>query len=186
MIRNRSAGMLIFATLALHGCATTLRTPEDVRQYAGIARGVEYTRESGFQVGEGLTTLVRTALSASSVETPALVDAIDELEVATYRTEAWTLPQKPVVLQPSDFSGWDPLVTMQTERSENFLALGRGRGDSIRHLLLVVDGGAKLTVVRVEGYLDDVVEQAMKFALDRAERPDLIDGAERNLAAPAE
>lgn len=186
MIRKHSAGMLIFATFALHGCATTIRTPEDVRQFAGTARGVEYSRESGFQVGEGLTTLLRTALSASSVETAALVGAIDELEVATYRTEAWTLPQKAVALQASDFSGWDPLVTMQTEREENFLALGRGRGDSIRHLLLVVDGGAKLTVVRVEGYLDEVVEQAMKFALDRAERPDLIDDAEKHLAAPAE
>lgn len=186
IIRKLAVPSTLFATVLLCGCATAIRTPEDVRQYAGSARGVEYTREAGFEVGEGLTSLIRTAVSASNAETPAILDAIDELEVATFRTEAWTLPQKPVALQASSFAGWDPLVTMQTQRDENFLMLGRGRGDSIRHLLMVVDGGAQMTVVRLEGYLDDIVEQAMAFALNRAERPDLIDDAQKELAAPAE
>ena len=70
-------------------------------------------------------------------------------------------------------------------RLDGFAALGRsfggfflsepGRDGSIKLLLFVVGDEDDLVIIRLKGRLDEFIEEAIRFAFEQANRPDLAD-----------
>jgi len=158
----------------LASCATGFRSPEAVRDHVSSLTGVPYVDESGFTVGRSALVMTRLAPDVAGEETPAVIEALEDLRIGTYRAEREPSDGPPDRrLGPDDFRAYDPVFAVKAKSGEDVLLLSRGRGSSVRQLLLVIDGTRKLTVVQVRGDLDEILDAVLRYALGKAERSDL-------------
>jgi hypothetical protein len=158
----------------LAGCATGFGSPEAVRDHVSSLTGVPYVDESGFTVGKSALAMTRMALDLAGEETPAVIEDLKDIRVGIYRAERGPsdgLPDRR--LGPDDFRAYDPLFAVKAKSGEDILLLTRGRGGSVRQLLLVIDGVRRLTVVQVRGDLDEILAAVLQYALGKADRSDL-------------
>lgn len=171
----------------LAGCATGFGSPEAVRDHVSSLTGVPYVDESGFTVGRSALVMTRMALDVAGEEPPAVIEALKDIRVGIYRAERE--PSDGSVdrrLGPDDFRAYDPVFAVKAKSGEDVLLLSRGRGGSVRQLLLVIDGMRKLTVVQVRGDLDEILDAALRYSLGKADRSDLAPLALDALAGGSE
>ncbi|HKQ59717.1 MAG TPA: hypothetical protein VJS92_00450 [Candidatus Polarisedimenticolaceae bacterium] len=162
------------ALLAGTGCVG-FRGPEDVRREMVRASGVELEREVGLSVGPAMLGLVR--LFSSEEEIP--LRGVRSVQVGVYavRDRAAARP-----LGSGDFPGWDPLVHV-VDGSDQVWVLARTREQALRALLVVVVEPDEWTVVRLRGRdLKPMIAEAVRYALDEADHPELYPPTRAELA----
>jgi hypothetical protein len=118
--------------------------------------------------------MTRLALDVAGEETPAVIESLKDVRVGVFRAEGGSAEGTPERrLGPGDFRAYDPVFAVKAKSGEDVLLLTRGRGGSVRQILLVIDGARKLTVVQVRGDLDEILEAVARLALAKADRSDL-------------
>ena len=168
---------VLCAALTISGCIIPFNGPGDIRRDIQSATGQEYDSTFALTVGRSGMALARWAVRRSSEEPPIPLEGIRKVEIGMYEAEdpPDRLPAEPGVTA-SLFPSYSPMVEVGENDGENVLVLSEPRRDgSIRRLLIVVDEGEELVIVRLTGDLDAFLEQAIAFAFEQAERPDLTD-----------
>ena len=177
---HRWAG--IAALLWLGGCAG-FSNPDAVSEHVNRVTGVAYERQGGLTVGRSAVQLARLGVTAAGEESPAMLENLKDLQVGIYRASVSTSKEMGGSLSVDDFSPYEPVVALQVETGEDILLVARSSRGKIRELLLVIRGGKDMTIVQLRGDLEDFLEQAVKLAFGRAERPDLTAPTLDSLAA---
>ncbi|MGB5814282.1 MAG: hypothetical protein WBH85_16495 [Thermoanaerobaculia bacterium] len=172
------------ALLWLGGCAG-FSNPDAVTEHVSQVTGVAYERQGGLTVGRSAVQLARLGVTAAGQESPAMLENLKDIQVGVYRASGATSEVTGRSLRVGDFSAYEPVVALQAETGEDILLLSRLSRGTIRELLLVIHGGEGLTVVQLRGDLEDLLEEAVKLAFGRAERPDLAAATLDSLAAPS-
>jgi hypothetical protein len=164
----------ILSSFLVWGCATGLRDPDAVRDHVTALTGVEYSRERGLEIGKGAMMLGKIAVEAAGAETPDALAGLREVRYAQFRPyPSVTDRQRAVRIQADDFRAYDAVVTFQSKQGEDVLLLSRGSRDSIKELLLVLDGPERLAVVQLRGDLEEILEHAVRLAFSKVDRDDL-------------
>jgi hypothetical protein len=158
------------------GCILPFNGPSGVRRDIQAATGREYDRSFALTVGRSGVALARWAVRKAG-EDDIPLEGLRKVEIGIY--EVRDRSDQPST--GSDFTAilwptWRPLVEMHPDQGENVLILSEARSDgSIKRLLFLVENEDQLVIVRLKGRLDHFIEQAMRYAFEQADRPDLID-----------
>lgn len=161
--------------LAAGGCIMPFNGPAGARRDVQRITGREYDCTFAVTVGRSGLALVRWATKDSGDEEFPL-KGLRKVEVGVYevRDTAGGVPEG-AELTAAPWIGWTPIVEMHPEDRENVLVLAETRSDgSTRRLLFVVESDDELVIVRLKGRLDRFIEEAIRFAFQEADRPDLI------------
>ena len=172
--------ILALAALALSATACWFHGPGEIRKGIAEATGTTYSQEIGLTLGRTSMAIARLGLRTANDEDIPRLKGIRKVQVGIYHPVSATpeaLEQRPIA--PAVLPGWAPIVRMH-EDGENVLVMIRQRRDRIRGMLVIVDDGEELVVVRMYGRLDDVLQEAMKLGFDEADRPDLYAPALKN------
>ncbi len=162
--------------LSAAGCIMPFNGPGGVRRDVQEATGREYDRTFALTIGRSGLALIRWAVHDEGDE-PLPLEGLRKVELGVYKVRhcPGEVERQPV-LAASSWPGWRPVVEMHGEEGENVLVLAEaGGGGSTERLLLVVENQEELIVVRLSGSLDEFIEQAMRYALEQADRRELID-----------
>lgn len=165
--------LAILAGLALTtqpGCMPW-RGPDDIARVIERGTGERYDRETGLTLGRLSLAVARWA----SDDEDAMLQGLRKLEVGVYRPTRDS--GAPATLSARSFPGWTPIAEVRTEPSERLLILADSPDPTIRGLLIVVVEEDELTVVRLRGRLDAILEQAVRQAFDEVDRSDLTEPA---------
>lgn len=178
MRRPRLVAIAVAQTALLNACIIPFNGPGDVRRDIESLTGSRYDRSLGLTVGRSGIALARWAIRhAEDEEIP--IEGIRKVEIGIYTLEDGTGPQVP--LSPSDWPGWTPMAEVHQgdgqDASVLVLSMAGEQEGSIRRILLVVDHGDRLAIVRLSGRLEKFIEQAIAFALKETDNPALIEPA---------
>ena len=88
MIARQLAWAVLAAVVLVSGCAPVYKSPAAVRDHVAVVTGTPYTDESGFVLGRTALILARTALDAGGVDTPGVLEDLEDLQVGVYRGQA--------------------------------------------------------------------------------------------------
>lgn len=158
------------------GCVMPYNGPNGVRREVQQATGRHYDKTFAVTVGRSALAVARWAIDEDE-EAEEILKGLKKVELGLYeaqsgREEAGGSGAVTAGILP----GWSPLVELHAEAGEHVLVLSEsGRDGSIRRLVVLVEDGRELIIVRIKGDLDRIVEEAIRYAFDQAERPDLAD-----------
>jgi len=172
-MRNQWCARAVTALLAgsLAGCVG-FRGPVDVHREVRETTGVRYEREMGLTLAGPALALTQWAVDRYADEDVPDLSGLRKVQVGIY--EARPEGRKPGRrLQAGDFPTWEPMVEVNGEDGEQAFVLVRREDEAIRMLLVVVDDTDELVIVRLKGHLDTILEDAVRFGLAEAERPEL-------------
>ena len=161
--------------LCLATCASCIgfRGPEDLRRDLVQATGVELDREVAVSVGRMGVMLVRWFTPEDEIP----LKGVRRVQVGVYEvTDFGDGGYERGAVTPPELPGWDPVVRVQEDDESVFVML-RQEEDAIRGMLVVVADADEWVLVRIKGKLQNVVEEAMRMAFDKAEHPDLYEPA---------
>ena len=168
-----SAASIALLYLGAGAACIGFQGPEDLRRDIVQATGVELHRESGVSVGRMGVALVRWFTPEDEIP----LKGVRRVQVGVYRvTDASDADPAAELLGMPALSDWEPVVHLR-ERDENVLVMLREENESIRGVLVVVMEDDEWVLVRIRGKLQRIVEEAMRLAFDRTDRPDLYDPA---------
>jgi len=173
---KRLAWIVPVLALGLAGCVR-LHGPEDVtRRLSGVA-GVDLEQEVGFTVTRSGIWLAKKGLKWSDEEDIPSLDGLKRVEVGVYQVAEEREPGARLSMDLFPRS-WLPWVRVQDDDEEVFVLVHNdGRAEEIDAMLVVVAAADEWVVVRMRGDLDRIMEDAIRLALDQAERPDLTERA---------
>jgi hypothetical protein len=164
----------VLSLTTLAACAPW-RGPDDVARVVSRGTDARYDRESGLTLGRFGLSMARWAVEEDE---DVFLDGLRKIEVGVYRrTDERTTP---LALSAASFPDWTPIVEVRTDPEERVLILGDAPEGAIRGLLIVVAEEDELTVVRMRGRLDAILDQAVVRAFDQVGREEL---AEPSIAA---
>ncbi len=166
----------IALVLTTGGCIMPFNGPAGVRRDIEEVTGKEYGQSFALTVGRSGMALTRWIVKKAEEE-PLPIEGIKKVEIGIYevRDEPVPSPAAPDITT-LQWPEWSPLVEIHGENGEIVVVLSEaGKGGSIRRLLLVIENDKQLVIVRLKGRLDQLIEEAMKYALEQADRPDLVD-----------
>jgi hypothetical protein len=167
---------ILALALTAGGCIIPFNGPAGARRDVQAATGREYDRTFALTVGRSGVALARWAVRKAG-EDDIPLEGLRKVEIGIY--EVRQRPDQPSTgseFTAAQWPTWSPLVEMHPNQGENVLILSEpGRDGSIKRLLFLVENEDQLVIVRLKGRLDHFIEQAMKYAFEQAERPDLID-----------
>lgn len=172
--------LLAVSLVALSGCIPW-RGPDDVARVVERETGGRYDRESGLTLGRCGLTIARWVVDDEDVP----LQGVHKLEVGVYtRTRTGEAGR----LDAASFPDWSPLVEVR-EDDERVLVLSAPKdGEKLRRLLIVVEDGEELSVVRLRGHLEHTLAQALDMAFDEVDKPNLtaptLAALERETAGP--
>ncbi len=169
----RALAAVALAAAAL-GCVT-LRGPDDVARRVALETGNEYVRESGLTVGRTGMAIARWAVRHDEDADGIPIRGIRKVEIGV-----WTVSKgggaRGAGPTAAGLPGWSPLVAMRDADGESVLVLSKADGAGrIRKMLVVVEDGEELVVVRMRGDLEGALEQAVRYALRESDREDLVE-----------
>lgn len=164
-MRRLSRGLVIGACLASGLACITFRGPEDLRRDLARANGARLDRQTGVTIGRFGMMLAHWFTAEDDVS----LEGVRKVQVGVYR-----------VLEPAgespgrlpELPGWRSAVRVH-EDGEDVHVLLRQDGEQVHGLLVVVMDRDEWVLVRVRGRLQRIVEEAMRMAFDRTERPEL-------------
>jgi hypothetical protein len=165
---------MAFVTLlpgTLAGCVG-FRGPADVHREVRETTGVAYEREMGLTLGGPALALTQWAAERYVEEDIPDLSGLRKVQVGIYEAPpGGAAPRRS--MEADDFPTWEPLVEIRDRDDEHVLVMVRRRDDTIRMLLVVVDEPDELVIVRLKGYLDTILEDAVRFGLQEVDRPEL-------------
>lgn len=172
-MRLRAWTMALMALLsgALAGCVG-FRGPADVHREVRETTGVAYEREMGLTLGGPALAMARWAADRYVEEDIPDLSGLRKVQVGIYEAPPGGGAARRSV-QAHDFPTWEPLVEVSDGDEEHVLVMVRRRDEAIRMLLVVVDEPDELVIVRLKGYLDTILEDAVRFGLQEVDRPEL-------------
>ena len=96
-----------------------------------------------------------------------LLQGLTKVQVGIYRVES--RPESPGEMELSrvTMAHWEPMVNVK-EGDEDVLVLLKRKKGQVREMLVVVNDQDELTIVRMKGRLDQVLEEAAAFGQDEA------------------
>jgi hypothetical protein len=169
--------LAIIVSLAVVTTGCWFHGPGEIRREIAETTGREYSQEIGLTLGRTSMAIARLGLKAVDDEDVPSLKGIRKVQVGIYHPVSGALAaQDGSPLGVDAFPTWEPVVRMR-DGGENVLVLIQERRDRIRGMLVIVDDGAELVVVRMRGRLDNVLQDAMKLGFDQADRPDLYEPA---------
>jgi hypothetical protein len=168
--------VILAVVFAAGACIMPYNGPGDIRRDIQSVTGKEYDRSFALTVGRTGMALARWAIRKWD-EDDIPIEGIRKVEIGIYEVRDGSLRHATgSSISSSQWPDWSPMVEMRGEGGENILVLSEAkRNGSIKRLLIVVDEEDELMIVRLTGRLDDFMEQAMAYAFDQADRPDLTD-----------
>ncbi len=177
---RRALPLLIVAVFGATGCKQTPSTATVRRQLENEIPGARFERDSHVRLGRFALALVkpivRWALDADD-EARRIVTAIDRVEVSTYRVLAMpeSIPTRVLTRLEGRMRerGWSQMVRESDGRDGTWVFSLTSEDGDIRGLLVVELDASELTIVGVEGRLDEVLAQAI--ADDPEELSGLLD-----------
>ncbi len=167
--------LVLLALLALTtGCGLVVSNGDFSDEVRALRRnGVELAAEESLHVGPVLMALGRQFASAEDDPdaelAAAAMKAISSVDVGVFRvTHA---PANIGLLLPSFAGdGWEPIVRMRS-KTENAQVLVREKGGKLRGLMVAALDGEELTLVRLHGDLEPLLEIAVAGGLTRDDGP---------------
>jgi hypothetical protein len=173
-MKNFVGPMLMIAVLFGTGCFR-LGGPDAVSQQLSREAGVELDQEFGFTVTRGGVWLAKKSLRWVD-DVDVSLDGLRRVEIGVYtvrdrdESRAGSLGEH---LFPAEWSTW---VHVQDDDSEVFVMVKQGETpEQIRGMLIVVAEDEEWVVVSMKGKLEKVLEDALRFAFDQTDRPDLYE-----------
>jgi len=150
--------------------ACSLRGPEGIRRDISRSTGCTYDREFGMTIGRIGLAVARLAMDEDD-ETEALIRGLTKVQVGVYRVES--RPQDPGDLELGRISmaSWEPMMSMKEDDEAVLILLKRKKG-KVREMLVVVSEEEELTIVRMKGRLDEMLEEAARFGREEARQGD--------------
>ena len=167
----RRPGRIALAAWSAVCAACMFHGPEDLRHDLEHKTGVELDREAGITLGRLSLAIARLATDGDEVP----LRGLRKVEVGVYEVSSPDdegAERAPIVLPEPP--GWQTVVRLR-EEGDDVLVLVEPREEGIRRLLIVVADEQEWVLVRVRGRIEGMLEQAMRAALDGADRPDLYE-----------
>ncbi len=171
---SRAARLVALGALTAALAVSCIRPtgPGDLKRQLSAEAGVRLDKQVGVTVTRSGIWLARKAMAMSEEPMPDL-RGLRRVEVGVYEVaDLRRGHDAPVPLGRDLFPDWHPLVSISDDESEVRLFVLE-RGGEVRKMLLVVAEPDEWVLVRLSGRLERVLEQAMEFAFDEADRPDL-------------
>jgi hypothetical protein len=167
LLRLFPAALLIILVAAP---ACSLRGPEGIRREISRSTGYEYNREFGMTLGRIGLAVARLAMGEDDAD-KRILRGLTRIQVGVYQVDE--RPQNPGDLELGRISmaSWEPMMSVKEEDEDVLILLKRKRG-SVREMLVVVSENDELTIVRMKGKLDQVLEEAAQFGREEAHRQD--------------
>ncbi len=160
--------VLLLILMAAPACS--LRGPEGIRRDIASSTGCRYDREMGMTLGRIGLAVARMALDEDDEEQRILRD-LTKLQVGIYRVESRPADTGDMELGRISMAHWEPMVNLK-EGDEDVLVLLKRKKGRVREMLVVVNERDELTIVRMKGRLDQVLEEAAAFGKDEARQGD--------------
>lgn len=163
---------------ALFSVSCILRGPGELRRELSSAAGVELDREIGLTLGRTSTWLARRILKWSG-ESEVSLRGLHKIQVGVYEVRGVRpghAERTPLTL--NDLPDWTPIVQLHEDDADVFV-LTQENGIHIRKMLLVVADDDEWVIVKLGGKLDLIIEDALRLALDEADRPELYEDTRR-------
>lgn len=149
--------------------------PGGVKRELSREAGVKLDQELGITVTRSGIWLARQILKWTDEgdEIPEL-KGLRRVEVGIYNVEDYRRGHDEMVALDAGTFGpdWTPLVRV-VEDNETVQVMTKERDGELRGMLVVVAEEDEWVIVRMRGRLDRIVESAMEFAFDQADRPEL-------------
>jgi len=155
---------LLIILMAAPACS--LRGPEGVRRDIARSTGYEYSCEMGLTIGRIGLAVARMALDEEDEEL-RLLEGLTKVQVGIYQVES--RPRKPgdLKLGRTHLANWEPMANVKEDDEDVMVLLKRKKGQ-VREMLVVVSDRDELTIVRMKGRLDQVLEKAVAFGREEA------------------
>ncbi len=155
--------VLLLILMAAPACS--LRGPEGIRRDIARSTGYEYSREMGMTIGRIGLAVARNVLDEE--EELRLLEGLTKIQVGIYQVESRPREPGDLKLGRSYMANWEPMANVREDDEDVMVLLKRKKGQ-VREMLVVVSDRDELTIVRMKGRLDDVLEEAVAFGRDEA------------------
>lgn len=186
-MRRFAVPMLALVAAALAAGCIRPHGPEDLRRELSYTSGVRLDRQLGITVTRSGVWLARMGLNIAGEDVP--IRGLRRVEVGIYTVKGlrpgWETAGP---LRIPELDDWTPLARVR-DGGDDALVLVDDRRGRMKQMVVIATDDEEWVIVRLRGNLDRIVEDAMRFAFDQADRPDLYERSreERGLdAAPAE
>jgi hypothetical protein len=165
----------ISASLISFGCIRAIG-PEDVTRELSQYAGVDLRQEVGITVTRSGIWLAKKSLKWSD-ETEISLDGLRRVEVGVYEVTGMRDEEDRPALSLEQFpTRWAPWVRVQDEGEDVFVLVREGKKPAeIDGMLVVVTSDDEWVVVRMRGKLERIMEDAIRLALDQADKPELTE-----------
>lgn len=150
--------------------ACSLRGPEGIRRNISRSTGTEYSREFGMTLGRIGLTVARLALDENDEE-QALLRGLTKVQVGVYQVESRQQDPGDLELGRISMANWEPMMSVH-EGDEDVQVLLKRKEGEVREMLVVVSENDELTIVRMKGRLDEMLEEAVQFGREEARQGD--------------
>lgn len=159
------AGAPLAAALALaSGCGFVVSSADfDDEVRALERRGIAAQPGQSFHIGSLLLSIARSAAGTEDAESDAVLSAVSSIDVGTFHL---TGERQDLGLVVPCFAGhgWEPIVTLRsrTDHAQILVRESRGR---LRGMMLAALDGDELTLVRLRGDLEPLLDAAVAGSL---------------------
>lgn len=180
----RTLVLALAATVLATGCIRP-HGPEDLRRELTYTTGVRLDRQLGITVTRSGVWLARMGLNIAGEDVP--IKGLRRVEVGIYTVEGLRRGFETAgPLRIPELDDWTPVARVN-DGGDSALVLVDERRGKMRHMVVIATDDDEWVIVRLRGDLDRIVEDAMRFAFDQADRPDLYERSreERGLDADA-
>jgi hypothetical protein len=156
--------VLLVILIAAPACS--LRGPEGIRRDISRSTGYTYDREFGMTLGRVGLAVARMALEEDDEELKIL-RGLTRIQVGVYQVES--RPRNPGDLELGRISmaSWEPMMSVKEDDEDVLILLKRKKG-LVREMLVVVSESEELTIVRMKGQLDQMLDEAAQFGREEA------------------
>ena len=175
---RRITGLTTMLLLVLTGTVGCIRLhgPGDLKRELSEQAGVELDKEFGITVTRSGLWLARQAMKIAEDEDeiPSL-KGLRKVQVGVYTVEGLRPDVEeavPVHLAVPD--GWERLARVHEPGEDVIVAVRIDEDGEIRRMLVVVAEEDEWVLVKLKGRLSTFLENAMEFAFDEADRPELF------------
>jgi hypothetical protein len=165
------------AVVGLTGCIIPFNGPGDIKRDIKSITGDDYNRTFGLTVGRSGMAFARWVVRRSGEE-DIPIKGIHKVEIGIYEIREHTDRAEPAAsLLAGHWPDWSPMVEMHEEGGSDVLILTQSQQGRLKRMLFVVEEEEELVIVRLTGKLDSLLEEAIAFALEESDRPELVEPA---------
>ena len=152
--------------------------PGGLKREVSASAGVDLDREFGITVTRSGIWLARKILRWTDADhdMPPL-KGLRRVSVGVYRVDEDRRGVRQARRIDAElFSDWDSIVRMH-DGDESIYVLTRPnrKGEGIKHMMVIVADSDEWVLVKMKGRLDRILEDAIAFGFDQADRPDLYE-----------